>query len=412
MTEPIRLLHFADLHIGMENYGQLDPSTGTLSRVRDFLDRLDEVIDYAIDHDADLVIFAGDAFKTRDPSPTYQREFAIRIKRLADSIPILLLVGNHDMPGMAAKANSVDIFKALDVPGVIVGHQSDGRVITTDRGPLYLAWVPYPMRGRLLNPDHHRGKSIDELQTALREKVSEQIQDLTLDANDQDMPRVLVGHFSVADAKFGSEQSVTLGHDSSIEQTSLSSSSWDYIAMGHLHQHQVVKTDPPIVYSGSLERIDFGEEHEDKGFCWIELQRGNTYWKFVSVSARPFKSVSVDVRQAEDPTDAVLAAVAAAAIDGTGAIVRVMIQMLASQEATLRERDISQALEPAYQFSIAREIDIETRSRSHGLSPESLTPSELVERYFKSRNVADDRLAVLLDKAADLLNNSVIETGG
>jgi len=31
----------------------------------------------------DLVLFAGDACKTRDPNSTYRREFARRIKRLA-----------------------------------------------------------------------------------------------------------------------------------------------------------------------------------------------------------------------------------------------------------------------------------------------------------------------------------------
>ncbi len=76
MTEPIRVLHFADVHIGMENYGKTDPETGLSSRVRDFLRRMDEMIDFAREHDVDLTIFAGDAFKTRSPNPTYQREFA------------------------------------------------------------------------------------------------------------------------------------------------------------------------------------------------------------------------------------------------------------------------------------------------------------------------------------------------
>jgi len=76
MDNPLRVLHFADVHIGMENYGKLDPATGTSTRVRDFLDRMDEVIDYALAHEADLAVFAGDAFKHRDPDPTQQREFA------------------------------------------------------------------------------------------------------------------------------------------------------------------------------------------------------------------------------------------------------------------------------------------------------------------------------------------------
>jgi len=48
VADPIRILHFADLHIGMENYGRLDPETGLNLRVVDFLRRMDEVVTYAI----------------------------------------------------------------------------------------------------------------------------------------------------------------------------------------------------------------------------------------------------------------------------------------------------------------------------------------------------------------------------
>lgn len=404
MNDPIRVLHFADLHIGMENYGRLDPTTGTSSRVLDYLDRLDEVIDYAIQNEADLVVFAGDAFKTRDPKPTHLREFARRIKRLANNkIITLLLVGNHDMPGMTAKANSLDIFEALEVSGVIVGHNTAGLVVKTRRGPVFLAWVPYPMRSRLLAPEESRGKSIDELQTAVQEKMSMQILDLARHADDKDMPRILVGHFSVAGATLGSERSIMLGHDTAIEQNALSRAIWDYVALGHIHQHQVVKPeDPPIIYSGSLERIDFGEENEAKGFCWIKLERGMADWEFIPVNARAFHTVSVDVRPAKDPTVAVLGAIGALPTI-EGAIVRIQIQMTADQVALLRERDIEQALEPAYHSTIAREIEAETRLRSHSLSPSTMSPRELVEQYFKSRDVKEDRLTVLMTRADELL---------
>src|SRR3972149_134939 len=112
MSEPIRLLHFADIHIGIENYGHIDSATGVNSRVLDFLRRVDEVIDYGLARDVDVVIFAGDAFKTRDPSPTLQREFARRVKRVVDAgVPIILLVGNPDLPAMEKKASSIDIYR-------------------------------------------------------------------------------------------------------------------------------------------------------------------------------------------------------------------------------------------------------------------------------------------------------------
>src|SRR4030042_409129 len=101
----MKILHFADLHLGVENYGRLDPATGHSSRLNDFLSALDQVIDYALENRVDLVLFCGDAYKTREPSQTQQREFARRINRLSTSgVPVFLLVGNHDLPNTIGKA--------------------------------------------------------------------------------------------------------------------------------------------------------------------------------------------------------------------------------------------------------------------------------------------------------------------
>src|SRR5512137_2772159 len=101
----------------MENYGRVDAATGINARVMDFLRRLSDIVDYAIEQDVDVFVFAGDAYKTRDPNPTYQREFARRIKRLADAgIPVILVVGNHDLPVVSKRATSIGIFDTLSVP--------------------------------------------------------------------------------------------------------------------------------------------------------------------------------------------------------------------------------------------------------------------------------------------------------
>ena len=64
----MRILHFADLHIGVENYGRTDPQTGLSTRLLDFLSALDEVVEYALSRDVDLVLLAGDAY-TRAATP-------------------------------------------------------------------------------------------------------------------------------------------------------------------------------------------------------------------------------------------------------------------------------------------------------------------------------------------------------
>ena len=116
----IKMLHFADVHIGMENYGRTEPITGLSTRVVDFLKRVDEMIDYAQKHAVDVAIFAGDAFKNSQPNPTFQREFAHRVRDLSQICPVVLLVGNHDLPSTKARAYSIEIYETLSVPNVWV----------------------------------------------------------------------------------------------------------------------------------------------------------------------------------------------------------------------------------------------------------------------------------------------------
>ena len=399
----IRMLHFADLHLGVESHGRPDPATGLSTRVGDFLERLDEVVDYALNEKADLVVFAGDAFHKRDPNPTLLREFARRIKRLADEVPTLLLIGNHDSPGMAVRANSLDIFGALDVPGVILGNRPEGQIVETSSGPVYLAWLPYPTRNRLLSREENQGKSIDELEIALQDAATAIVNDLARQADEYDMPRVLAGHFTVDEAVFGSERAVMIGRDVAVNLDVLADPAWDYVALGHIHKHQILSEDPVVVYSGSLERIDFGEQEEEKGFCWIELERGGTSWSFVPVGAREFVTIRIDTTAAEieDPTESFLGMLPELALDE--AVVRIIFTMRPDQSPALNDREIQASLPNVSSLTIIREIEEEARTRLGDLAVETMTPSQLLETYFESKDMAPDRIEVLVERAEELI---------
>ena len=396
----IRLLHFADLHVGMENYGRLDPATGVNGRVLDFLRRFDELIDYGLEREVDLVIFAGDAYKRRNPSPTYQRAFARRVKRLADAgVPVVLLVGNHDLPTMVQRASSVDIFRTLDVPNVVVGRVEDIHHIETRRGPVQVATVPYPVRQRLLAHDEYRGLSVEQLDQALRGIVTDNIHALAAKLT-PDVPAVLAAHLTVSSATFGSERSVMIGRDAVILKSALADPAWDYVALGHVHKHQSLNDGgyPPVVYSGSLERIDFGEEGQPKGFCWVELARGEATWEFVEVDARPFVTVRADVRHALNPLMALQQAVAAH--DLQSAVVRLILHLRADQEPLVRDRDVRGLLSDAYFVGgINRKVEREARVRLGSLAPEEMTDRELLAKYLETKNTDPERTEVLLKHA-------------
>jgi exonuclease SbcD len=407
MSDPIRVLHFADTHIGMENYGRTDPQTGLSSRVTDFLRRLDDICQYAEQHEADLVIFAGDAFKTRQPNPTYQREFAHRIRDLSRLAPVVLLVGNHDLPPTQLKASSIEIYDTLQVPNVWVANDYDHRIFETRRGPVVVAAAPYPVRARLLADDKVAGLTIAETDDLLQRVMVETIEDLAQRADVYDMPRLLTGHFTVGGAVMGSERNIMLGRDLAVPLSALADPRWDYVALGHIHKHQNLTHgqpgSPPVVYSGSIERIDFGEEGDPKGFCWVELARGETIWAFIELEkVRPFVTLRADLTKAANPTDRAVKLIGQ--YDLREAVVRLIFDLLPETEARLNENILRDELKRAGVFQVAairKQVEQPARARL-GASPEGLTPPELLERYLISKEIPPERRRELLDAAAGI----------
>lgn len=403
MTQPINLLHLADIHIGMENYGRLDPKSGLNSRVVDFLRRFSEAIDEALKREVDVCIFAGDAYKNQRPNPTFQREFARRVKRLAgEGVPVILLVGNHDMATADRAASSLDIFGVLDVPGVIVADREELHQLTCRRGqPLQVATMPYPQRSRLLAREQYQNMTLADLDLELSRILGENLADLAAEAQEQpEIPAVLTAHLSVGEARQGSEQSVMIGRDVVVLKSVLADTAWDYVALGHIHKHQELNggQQPPIIYPGSLERIDFSEEGERKGFVMAQLERGRTTWEFVPVKSRPFITLRLDVTQSAEPMTAILDELEQHPVDE--AVVRVIIKATEAQEMLLDEKPMRQALRRAsYVASIVRDIDRPQRHRLGGISAEELTPKEALERYLDSKGTLPERKEELLRHA-------------
>lgn len=415
MTDPIRLLHFADAHIGMESYGKTDPDTGLSSRVVDFLKRMDEMIAYAREHDVDLTIFAGDAFKTRSPNPTYQREFAYRVRELSELAPVVLLVGNHDLPPTVLKASSIEIYETLAVPHVWVANDYEVRRIDTKRGPVIVGAAPYPIRSRLLqNVNGAGGLTIAETDTLLQRTLTGIIEDMAGEAEAQaveaDTPRIFTGHFTVSGAVIGSERSVMLGRDVAVLLSSVADRRWDYVALGHVHKYQNLtlgrKDAPPVIYSGSIERIDFGEEGDPKGFCWVEVQRGKSEYKFIELQTRPFVTLRADLRKSENPTDDVVKLINKHKLDES--VVRVVVELTPETEARFNEgivRDVLRRANVSHIAVIRKEIEQPDRARL-GASPEGLTPPELLERYLMSKDVLPERRHELLGAAQDIFDSA------
>ena len=381
---PIRILHFADLHLGLERYGARRGAEGLPARAQDTLRSLDELIAGARAEPPDLILFAGDAFPSSRPEPTLLRAFAERVLALAEVAPLVLLVGRSDAPPSAERASSLAIFATLPVPRVLVADVFAVHRIETERGALTLATAPYVIP---------------------REGLAERLQELAQGAAAVAGPRVLLGHFPLAGAESGDEGTLA---EEAIPLAALAGSPWDYVALGGIHRHQQLPgaDGAPLVYPGSLERLDFSAAAEAKGYVRAELRPGQVDWRFVPLAARRFVCLPADLREASDPIEAFRAVIAEAELDG--AIVRAELKLTREQDEALTERIVRQLLRAAGAEHVAASRREPSGPLPTRLKAEDGEPAQLLERYLELRGEArgqafsPEERAVLLDAAREI----------
>lgn len=382
----MRLLHFSDIHIGMENYSKLDPETGLSSRLLDFLKTFDFIVDTAIKENVDAVLFAGDAYKTRDPNPTQQRGFGERVKRITKAgISFILVVGNHDTPNAEGKANTLDIYSALEIDNVWVSRKPELLQIPTKSGTLQVITLPW------LHKDDY--KTVAEKLTLLYEKIKTA------------SPTILLSHAEVEGSSYGSEKGMAIGSDVTVPLSLLQDKRLNYVALGHIHKHQVLSKNPLVVYAGSPERIDFGEEKEEKGICLVEIDETATF-RFIPTGARKFLTITVNLKPEDsDPTQVVLNEISKNEI--AEKIVRLVINIPAECERDLQMDQIKRALSKAqYIAGISRNIERKERLKIDGQEAvERLTPVEALRKYFVAKKYSPEKQKGLEKYAAQLLES-------
>ena len=391
----IKFLHVADTHIGVENYGRLDSATGLHTRLQDFIKSLRFAFEEAIKEDVDLVVFAGDAYRSCDPTPTHQREFASLIHMLsAREIPIVMITGNHDSPVSYGKASSVDIFGTLGTRGVHIASEDCLISIDTKSGPIQVACMPWLHRSRLLTRGAYHNLSQEEVVEQLQDLGALLIDNIAKQVN-PDTPAILVGHLAAADATLsGSEQTAIIGRDPVFLTSTLANPAFDYVALGHIHKFQDLNADaqPPVVYSGSIERIDFGEERETKGVVITTIETHETgrttSYKFVNTPARPFCTISVDISPDQDPTSAILEAIGKHTL--TDAIVRVIYDLPGNHTDTVDLKAIKNALEDAFMIaSIAPKPKAQKHQRRANIS-EDMGIKDALHAYLQNHPELED----------------------
>lgn len=409
----LRILHFSDAHIDIANRGRHDPETGLPLRVLDFLKALDFIVDAAINERVDLVLFAGDAYKDRTPAPTFQREWDRRIVRLSQAgIPTVLLVGNHDLSPATGRAHAMQEFDTLAIPHVhVIGRPSFLGPQQLDGLPVQILALPWVSRSSYMAKRELSATNLTDIYQQLEQHIHELLQ-TWLEKADPDLPVVLTAHTSVQGAMYGGERSVMLGNDIVLPGSLVRDPRFDYVALGHIHKAQNLNegAHPPVVYPGSIERVDFGEARDEKYFVIAEVSRGKTKIEWRPIPGRRFIDCHLRLTKLSDletgempaanwidpdgqspeqalPSPEALVARLTGALpeidEMRDAIVRLTVEYPRAWDPLFDEAAIRRHTDECFEFHLIRRPQMQARMRLPAdKTLSSLTPLDLLEQYW------------------------------
>lgn len=400
----IRFIHTADIHFGMENYGRIDAKTGIHSRLLDFEQSLNSCIDYAIQEQVDFFMFSGDAYKTATPSPTQQKLLMRCFMRLyAAKIPVVIVVGNHDNPLSFGKANSLDIFACLPIDGFYLFAKPDSLLLQTKSGPIQIVGIPWPNRHNIALNENYYAQSAHDITDHISQALSAIIAKLAAKL-DPTLPAILAGHLTVSNGLFsGSERKAIYGNDPILMPSQLAIPPFDYVALGHLHRFQNLNDGGiPIVYSGSIDRIDFGERKEEKGFCLVSITKDKACsFEFIQLDTRPF--IQIDIILQDGPVDQTVQILQILKqYQLKDAIVKISYKLSVSAVDQVDIKKIQLACSHAmYLVGIMPIRDVGVRSYRSTVSTE-MNLQALLAAYFVSKEALKERAVKLIEKTLQL----------
>ncbi len=409
----LKILHFADAHIDIAQQGRHDPVSGLPVRVMDFLKALDTIVDAAIDEKVDLVIFAGDAYKDRQPAPTYQREWGRRIMRLANAkIPTLLLVGNHDLSPASGRAHTLQEFDTLEVPNVrVLGKPEFLKPADLWGLPLQVLALPWVFRSGLMASLGLEGEEAEKVNQELETRLTEILQ-TWMNELDPSLPTILTAHGSVQGALYGNERTVMLGKDIVLPGSLVKDPRLDYVALGHIHKHQNLNpgAHPPVVYSGSIERVDFGEAADEKYFVIAQVSKGKTTYEARKLEGRRFIDKFISIKDRDGMISKVPGALPSKK-QMENAILRLTVEYPRELEVFLDETLLREQSAGSMEFHLIRRPSQEARLRlPTGEGIANLTPLELLDSYWKSTHAEPGETEAIQTLASTIIQSVEGET--
>jgi DNA repair protein SbcD/Mre11 len=306
----MRILHTADWHLG-DRLGRID-------RTDDLRRAVERVAAYCAQESVDMLLIAGDLFSELS-RPDSLRESIDHLQATFEPFllgggTILAITGNHDNENFCQTLRLVMNLAApataqpgeLCPAGRLHLATSPTLLRLADRQGQTVQFVlmPYPTPTRYLRDEEtQRYGSLEEKNRQLQAAFTRQLQALRGGpAFDHTLPTVLAAHVHVQSATLPSLFRIS-------EQESIVFTEADlptdhaYVALGHIHQPQMLRDLAHVRYCGSIERLDLGERRDDKGVVLVDIGRsgrqGEPQWLPLPVT--PIYAIDIHDSQTELP---------------------------------------------------------------------------------------------------------------
>jgi len=260
--------------------------------------------------------------------------------------------------------------------------------------------IPWVSRSIFMASEQESEQKSEKPAQTMDEKIVALI-DGWLERVDEQTPSLFMAHASVQGAFYGEERAVMLGGDFVLPAGIFKDGQLDYVALGHIHKAQNLNENahPPIIYPGSIERVNFGEIKDDKFFVIASIEKGHTDLDWRKLNGRVFMDCEITLNPDEEITPQLLKSLPKG--DSVrDAIIRVRIHYPKHLESLIDEPAIREQLADAFSVHLIRRPELELRARlALDTGMESLAPLELLNLYWDTKQLKGDR---------DLLNQLAV----
>mgnify|MGYP000504141271 CR=1 FL=1 len=267
------------------------------------------------------------------------------------------------------------------------------KIDTKSGDPIQILALPWIRKSHLIAQGKNLdGKPPDEINRMIQERISNAVKEMAREL-DPKIPAICSAHITIKESVTSSEVSMMLGDDHGLFTNQLALPNFDYIALGHIHKHQKLGNSPPIVYSGSLQRVDFSEENDVKGFCLVEIDPQQkpgerAQWSFIPVDARTFLTIRIVIpNQDEDPTQTVLDEIQRHHTEGS--VIRLHITLPNDLVSKLDERKIRTSLTGAFFVTPFIKEWAKKNKTTRLATSNSITPNEALKIYLETHGGID-----------------------